>query len=74
MSLKVWPIPSQVDINVLLMGIEKDLLQVFDMSGRLVQQSPFLNNTQQKISGLNPGNYIIRLVGQNGLSQKIIIQ
>ncbi len=74
MSLKIWPIPSQGDINVLLQGIEKDMLQVFDMNGRLVQQLPVLNNIQQKISGLTSGSYIIRLAAQSDLVQKIIIQ
>jgi len=74
MSLKVWPIPSQGDINVMLQGVEKDVLQVFDMSGRLVKQLPVLNNTQQKINGLTSGSYIIRLANQNDLVQKIIIQ
>lgn len=73
-SLKVWPVPSGGDVNVLLFGIDKDLLQVFDMSGRLVRQISIKNNTQEKISGLVPGHYILRLAGQKDLTQKIIVQ
>ncbi len=73
-SLKVWPVPSVGEVNILLFGVEKDLIQVFDMSGRLIQQVPVFNNTQQKIRGLMPGHYIIKLAGQQDLNQKIIIQ
>jgi len=73
-SFKVWPVPSAGDVNVLLFGIDKDLLQVYDMSGRLMQQVPVINNTQKKIRGLRPGHYIIKLAGQQDLTQKIIIQ
>jgi len=67
-------VPSAGDVNVLLFGIDKDLLQVYDMSGRLIQQVPVINNSQQKITGLRPGQYIIKLAGQQDLIQKIIIQ
>ncbi|MGB5006949.1 MAG: T9SS type A sorting domain-containing protein [Ferruginibacter sp.] len=73
-SLKVWPIPSNGNINVLFQNIEKDVLQVFDMHGRLVQQVPAVNNTTLKINGLLTGSYVIRLAAQKDLVQKIIIQ
>lgn len=73
-SLKVWPIPSAGDVHVSIKGVEKDMLQVFDMKGRLMQQFPVLNTVQKEISGLLPGSYFIRLFGQQGIFQKIIIQ
>jgi Secretion system C-terminal sorting domain len=73
-GMRVWPVPSNGDANVLLMNIEKDVLQVFDMKGRLVQQFAVSNNVPQKISGLAKGTYVLRLAGNEGMSQKIIIQ
>ncbi len=73
-TLKVWPVPSQGDINVLLQGIDKEQLQVIDMNGRLIVQLPVTANTQQTISRLNKGMYMLKLAGQNDLVQKIIIE
>lgn len=73
-TLKVWPIPSAGDVNVLLQGIEKDDLQVFDLTGRLIQRTPINNNMQLKISGLVKGIYIIKLAQHSEMSQKIVLQ
>ncbi|MFZ1785466.1 MAG: T9SS type A sorting domain-containing protein [Ferruginibacter sp.] len=73
-SLKVWPIPSAGDVNVLLQGIEKDELQVFDITGRMIQHTPVNNNTQLSINGLVKGIYIIRLAQHSDMSQKIVVQ
>jgi len=62
-SLKIWPVPSAGDVNVLLFGIDKDLLQVFDVSGRLVKQVLVTTNASIKINGLKAGYFIIRLEG-----------
>ncbi len=73
-SLKAWPIPSNGNVNVLFQNIEKDILQVFAMNGRLVQQVPALNNTTLKITGLLTGSYVIRLAAQKDMVLKIIVQ
>lgn len=72
--LRAWPIPSQGDFTVMAEGIDKDELQVFDATGRLVRQIPLTNATQEKVSRLSPGTYIIRLAGQKDLVQKVLVQ
>lgn len=73
-TLKVWPIPSQGEPNIIIQGTAKGLVQVFDMSGKLVQQMIVTENTQQALKKLMRGNYIIRLAGQINVQQKIIVQ
>jgi hypothetical protein len=73
-ALKAWPIPSRGDFSVVVEGIDRETLQLFDATGKLVRQMPVTNGTQQKINGLSPGTYIIRLAGQKGLSQVVLVQ
>lgn len=73
--LQVWPVPSAGPVNILVSGIEKpDNLQVFDMSGKLMQQMKVQNNTTVQLGRLFPGTYIVRLSENKDLVQKIIIQ
>lgn len=73
-TLKAWPVPSNGDVNVSVNGIDKDVLQVFDMSGRLVKQVNVVNGSVEKISGLRPGVYVLRLAGEREATGKIVVQ
>lgn len=73
-TLRVWPVPSNGPVTVQVDGIDKEVLQVFDTRGRLVQQRTVVQGTSQTIGNLPPGTYIIRLAGTKDLFTKAIIQ
>ena len=73
-SLKAWPIPSAGPVNISAEGIDNDILLVFDNNGRLMKQLSITAKTPVQITGLMPGNYIVKLGSQKELYQKIIIQ
>lgn len=73
-ALKVWPIPVVGNFYVNVEGIDKDMLMVFDMAGKLKLQLPVQGNTQHQITQLPAGAYILRLATQKDMQQKIIVQ
>ncbi|HYE56592.1 MAG TPA: T9SS type A sorting domain-containing protein [Chitinophagaceae bacterium] len=73
-TLKAWPIPSRGDFTVTVGGIDKGILQLFDATGRMVRQVPITNGTQQKITGISPGTYMIRLAEHKHLVQVVLVQ
>jgi len=73
-SLKAWPIPAPQEFSVTINGIEKDVILLFDATGRLIKQVPITENEVIKINGLASGSYVIRLKQQPDLVQKVIIQ
>lgn len=72
--LKVWPIPAREYFSVAVSGVEKDWLVICDLSGRIVKQQPVKEHETVLITGFPAGTYIIRLRGQPGLLQKVIVQ
>lgn len=73
--LKAWPIPAHNDFYVQVQGIEKlDLLQIFDVNGRMVKSAVISNQQQLHVYGIVPGTYILQLAGKKELVQKIIVQ
>ena len=44
------------------------------MSGRMVKQFAIQNQTQQQVNGLPAGTYFVKLVSDNTVGQKVIIQ
>lgn len=72
--LKAWPVPAPKEFSVILAGIEKDNLLIFEANGRLVRTLPVTEGVALKITGLLPGTYLLRLQQQPDLSQKIIVQ
>jgi hypothetical protein len=73
-TMKAWPVPSQGDFSVIVEGIDKDMLQVFDVAGRMVRQIAVSNGMQEKISKLSPGIYIIRLAGEKDIVQRVLVR
>jgi Secretion system C-terminal sorting domain len=75
LAMQVWPVPAVGFFNVSVNGLNKpDVLQVMDMSGKLVKQLTMQNQIQQQISGLPAGTYMVKLASDNTLIQKVIIQ
>ncbi|MGC4101311.1 T9SS type A sorting domain-containing protein [Ferruginibacter sp.] len=75
LTMQVWPVPSTGPISVVVNGLGKpDMLQVFDVSGRLLKQQAIQNNLQAQLTNLAPGTYILRLAENKDVVQKIIIQ
>lgn len=74
-SLKAWPIPAAGDFSILVQGIDKnDLVQIIDVSGKLVQQIQVTDNVQQKVNKLPAGTYFLRLANNKDVVQKIVTQ
>jgi hypothetical protein len=73
-SLKAYPVPAIGYFNVLAEGIKQDQVQVFDLSGKLLQQRSLQAGVPQRISNLAPGTYMIRLAGHKELVAKVIVQ
>jgi hypothetical protein len=73
-SLKVWPNPSRGNVTVAVEVADKDVLQLYDISGKMIRQIPVVNGKQEQILGLQPGVYILKLAGRKDLSQKLIVQ
>jgi len=74
-GLQVWPVPATGPVNVLVSGLErKDIVQVFDMNGKLIKQQPVQNNMAIQLSNLTPGTYILKLNENKDLVQKLVVQ
>ena len=73
-SLTVWPVPAVSDIHIKIEGITKDVAQLWDAAGRMVQQLTVENGQAYTLEHLSAGTYFIRLLNNKDISQKIIIQ
>jgi hypothetical protein len=73
--MKAWPVPAINNVNISVQGILKpDMIQVFDINGRLVRSIPVTNQLTVNVTGLTPGTYVVRLASDGNVSQKILIQ
>ncbi len=73
-TLTAWPVPSAGNFSVAVAGIDKDVLLIYDIAGKLIRQLNVSNGIQQKIYGLTPGTYILRLANQTKIQQKMVVQ
>lgn len=74
LTMQVWPVPAAGFFNVSVSGLNKtDMIQVLDMSGRLVKQFAIQNNVQQQVSGLPGATYYIKLASDKTVGQKVIV-
>jgi hypothetical protein len=75
LTMQVWPVPATDFFNVSVNGLDKpDMLQIVDMSGRLVKSYNIQNQTQQQVNGLPAGTYFVKLASDKTVGQKVIIQ
>lgn len=73
--MQVWPVPANGPVNTLISGIKKtDQLLVFDATGKLVQRHTINNNQPLQLTGLRSGTYILKLVNNIDIVQKIVVQ
>lgn len=73
-SLKAWPVPAINNFSVSLTGIEKDVIQVFDMSGRMVKSFTVTGQSPQQVNDLKPGVYVLKLLSDRNINQRVIVQ
>lgn len=73
-TMKVWPVPSSGELTILVSGVEKELLQLTDMQGRIVRQVQINGAVPVKINQLAPGNYLLYLPGRGKVYQQVIVQ
>lgn len=71
--LKAWPLPAK-DFFVSASGIVKDVLLVFDASGRWVKQFAITDGEVVSVNGLAPGTYFLKLKEQKDVVQKVLVQ
>jgi hypothetical protein len=72
-SIKAWPVPAIKEFSVVANGIEKDVLQLYNTAGRLVQQLNIREGERLIINNLAPGMYVIRLQSHPDMSQKVTV-
>lgn len=72
-TLKAWPVPAVGHFTVMAEGIDKDVLQVFDMSGKIMQQLPIQNGVSQNVNNLPAGTYLLRMINNKDAVVKVII-
>ncbi len=73
-TLSVWPIPAAGNVHIKLEGITKDVAQLWDAAGRLINQLPVENGQTYTLDHLSAGTYFVRLVNNKDLQQKLIVQ
>ncbi|WP_332732264.1 T9SS type A sorting domain-containing protein [Flavihumibacter sp.] len=72
--LSAWPVPSNGDLRIMAEGITQDMLEVYSFSGALVKKYSITEFQVVKITGLAPGAYVVRLMKEPDVMQKIIVQ
>lgn len=73
-QLKAWPVPAVNSFTVNLTGIEKDMLQIFDLNGRLLRSLVITAENPLQINNLQAGVYILKLSSDKNINQRVIIQ
>ena len=74
-TFKAWPQPSDGELTIMTTGIDQtDELIVMSMNGQIIQRHTIENNTPLNISILASGVYLLRLMNNNDMYLKIIIQ
>lgn len=76
-EIKVWPSPSTTSINISFGRNVNTTLGIFDLSGRLIQQTAITNEKSVIISteNINNGIYMLRVIDNDlNFTKKIIIR
>jgi hypothetical protein len=80
-NIQAYPNPTNSFVMIEVNGqVEGEAsLEVFDMSGRLIQQMPMnasssFAEAQVDLSAMQPGNYIVRVQTKNGVYSKMIVK
>lgn len=73
-QLKAWPVPALNSFSVSVTGIEKDVLKIYDMNGRLVNSLMITPANPQQINYLKAGVYILQLLSDKNIYQRVVVQ
>jgi len=73
-KLTAFPIPAQGEFNVTIEGIDEGIVQLYDLSGRLIKQATVYNEQPVKMTNIPPGSYILTLASQPDVNLKIVVQ
>jgi hypothetical protein len=80
-NIQAYPNPTNSFVMIEVNGqVEGEAsLEVFDMSGRMIQQMPMnasasFAEAQVDLSAMQPGNYIVRVQTKNGVYSKMIVK
>jgi hypothetical protein len=84
-KLTAYPNPAVSEFSVLLETIiinakeettqsTTDLLYLYDMQGRVVQQHAIISGVPLKITNLTPGVYLVKLKNEPEISHKVVVQ
>ena len=72
-SLKIYPNPSNGSFVVETGNSEKQVVRVFDLSGKIVLSQIVTEKTTINASNLNEGIYIISLTSSGGIINKRLV-
>lgn len=72
-TLKAWPVPAK-EFYVQVDGIDKEIVQVVDVSGRVVRNYTVANHQPVMVNGLPQGTYFLRLQHAVDVVQKVVVQ
>ncbi|MFT3822381.1 MAG: T9SS type A sorting domain-containing protein [Chitinophagaceae bacterium] len=72
-SLKVWPNPARGYFNVQAEGIDKDVLLLYDASGKLIRKITVTGNTVQQVQNVQAGIYILSSLSRPEVQQKVVV-
>lgn len=70
----IYKNPSSDYITIQFNNSEKENIQIYDVTGKLVKEKTILNHQKMDISELLNGIYFIRVDNNNLLTQKFIKQ
>jgi len=75
LTMQVWPVPAVGYFNISVSGITRpDIVQVFDMNGKMVRSLAVTNQSQQVVNGLAAGSYVVRLGSDKSVVQRVVVQ
>jgi hypothetical protein len=84
-KLATYPNPAVGEFSVLVTitseeeevnykRVTAETIEIYDISGRLVQQLAITSGVPVKVSGLKPGTYLVKLKSETNTVQKVIVQ
>lgn len=65
----IYPNPANSELNVVIDGFESGQMIILDLSGRvIIQQKVSGSKNTVNVSNLAPGQYVIKIIGQNEMT------
>jgi len=73
-KLAAFPIPAPGEFSVTIEGVDEGVVQLYDLSGRLIKQATVYSEQPVKMTNIPPGSYILTLASQPDVNLKIVVQ